>query len=110
MEIIQDTNYQILLAKINDLLQESKVQLERNVNAILVKTYYEVGRYIVEFEQNGKERAEYGSHLINRLANDLTMQFGKGFGKANLIYMRKLYLFVEKRWDTVPPFKLESLL
>jgi hypothetical protein len=58
----------------------------------LVQTYWEIGRYIVEFEQRGKEKAEYGSQLFDRLSKDLTQAYGKGFGRSNLFYMRKLYL------------------
>lgn len=62
----------------------------------MVKTYWSVGRYIVEFEQNGKTRAEYGSFLFEQLSRDLTEQYGKGFSRANLLYMRKLYLTFPK--------------
>ena len=62
------------------------------VNSILVQTYWEIGRYIVEFEQGGNEKAEYGSQLFDRLSADLTQTYGKGFGRSNLFYMRKLYL------------------
>jgi hypothetical protein len=58
----------------------------------LVQTYWEIGHYIVEFEQQGNERAEYGTQLFERLSKDLTLQYGKGFGRSNLLYMRKLYL------------------
>lgn len=55
-------------------------------------TYWEVGKYIVEFEQKGNEKAEYGSQLFDRLSNDLTENYGRGFSRSNLLYMRKLYL------------------
>lgn len=58
----------------------------------MVTTYLEIGRYIVEFEQGGLERAVYGKSLINNLATDLSRLHGKGFSRSNLIYMRLFYL------------------
>ena len=55
------------------------------------QTYWQIGRHIVEFEQQGKQKADYGSELLTRLAKDLTLEFGKGFSRSNLTYMRKLY-------------------
>lgn len=54
--------------------------------------YWAIGQHIVEFEQDGNEKAEYGSQLFERLSRDLTKAYGKGFGRSNLLYMRKLYL------------------
>jgi len=62
------------------------------INRELVLTYWEIGRYIVEFEQEGSNKAVYGKVLINSLARDLTMQLGKGFGRTNLNYIRLFYL------------------
>jgi hypothetical protein len=58
----------------------------------LVLTYWGIGRHIVEFEQMGNEKAEYGSKILDRLRNDLSDQLGKGFSRTNLIYMRLVYL------------------
>jgi len=54
------------------------------MNALMTATYWEIGHRIVEFEQQGQERAEYGEALIKQLAEDLTRQFGRGFGAVNL--------------------------
>jgi hypothetical protein len=89
---IQDNNYQHLIQNIGDLLQAGRQKAAQSVNSILVHTYWEIGRYIVEFEQKGNERAEYGTQLFERLSKDLTDAYGKGFGRSNLLYMRKLYL------------------
>jgi predicted nuclease of restriction endonuclease-like (RecB) superfamily len=62
------------------------------VNQYLVETYWKIGQYIVEFEQEGKQRAEYGKALIDNLSSDLTIRLGKGFSRSNLIYMRLFYL------------------
>jgi len=58
-----------------------------------VQTYWRIGQHIVEFEQNGNERAEYGSQLFDRLSKDLSVACGKGFSRSNLLYMRKLYQY-----------------
>ncbi|MDP2827760.1 MAG: DUF1016 N-terminal domain-containing protein [Sulfuricellaceae bacterium] len=62
------------------------------VNAHITETYWQVGRHIVEFEQAGKVRADYGKALIASLAKDLGLRHGKGFSRSNLVYMRLLYL------------------
>lgn len=62
------------------------------VNTILVQTYWEIGKYIVEFEQKGNEKAEYGSQLFDRLSKDLTLAYGKGFSRSNLFQMRLFYV------------------
>jgi predicted nuclease of restriction endonuclease-like (RecB) superfamily len=67
------------------------------VNTILVQTYWQVGQYIVEYEQQGKQKAEYGSFLFDQLSKDLTFRCGKGFSRSNLLYMRKFYLEFPKR-------------
>lgn len=84
--------YCSLIQDIGHILAEARGKISRDVNTIMVDTYWNIGRYIVEYEQQGQERAEYGSHLLNRLSTDLTRLYGKGFGKSNLLYIRKLYL------------------
>ena len=64
----------------------------RTVNAIMTVTYWEIGRRIVEFEQRGEKRAEYGAELLETLATDLTSRFGRGFSRQNLQYMRQFYV------------------
>jgi len=63
----------------------------RAVNSIMTATYWEVGRRIVELEQDGEGRAPYGQELLPRLATDLTERFGRGFSRANLEYMRRFF-------------------
>ena len=91
-----DQQYQELVSDIGGLLANARQHIASSVNTILVETYWQIGRYIVEYEQKGAERAEYGSNLLNRLSNDLTLKYGKGFGKSNLLYMRKLYISFPK--------------
>jgi predicted nuclease of restriction endonuclease-like (RecB) superfamily len=90
--IVENSPYQNLITEIGGLLQTGRQKAIQSVNTILVNTYWQIGRYIVEFEQKGNERAEYGTQLFDRLSKDLTLAYGKGFGRSNLIYMRKLYL------------------
>jgi len=89
-------HYQELKAHIGKLLHEGRVQAGRAVNTILVQTYWQIGRHIVEFEQKGNIKAEYGSELLDRLSRDLTAEFGKGFSRSNLVYIRKFYLAFPK--------------
>lgn len=89
---IKKTPYNQLIQQIGVLLQSGREQAAKSVNTILVQTYWLIGQHIVEFEQKGNERAEYGSQLFERLSKDLTTAYGKGFGRSNLVYMRKLYL------------------
>ena len=85
-------SYRNLLTDIGKLLQQARQQVAYAVNTTMLTTYWAIGQYIVEFEQQGNERAEYGSDLINRLSRDLTERYGKGFSKSNLLYIRKLYV------------------
>lgn len=62
------------------------------VNSSMVDAYWQIGRHIVEYEQGGRARAEYGKTLLKRLAERLSQEFGKGFDKRNLEYMRQFYL------------------
>jgi hypothetical protein len=74
------------------LLESARRAAARSVNVLMTASYWEIGRRIVEFEQMGEGRAEYGEALIRRLADDLGRQFGRGFGAVNLSQMRRLYL------------------
>lgn len=84
--------YSELIDTIGSLLQQGRQQAAQSVNTILVQTYWVIGQHIVEFEQKGNEKVEYGSQLFERLSKDLTFEYGKGFSRSNLLYMRKLYL------------------
>ena len=85
-------HYNKLIGSIGELLRQGRMQAARKVNTILVNTYWQIGHHIVEFEQGGKEKAEYGTQLFERLSIDLTAMYGKVFSRSNLVYMRKLYL------------------
>ena len=66
------------------------------ITGAYIETYCRIGRDIVEFEQGGDEKAEYGAEILNRLSRDLTDRYGKGFGRSNLFNMRKLYVTYPK--------------
>ena len=90
---IKDTLYQELVEAIGQLLTDGRNKALQAVNTTLVLTNWQIGRYIIEYEQKGNERAEYGAKLLNRLSHDLTLAYGKGFSRSNITYMRKLYLY-----------------
>lgn len=74
------------------LLQNAQQKVLRTVNSTMTYTYFEIGRMIVEEEQNGKERAEYGKQILKGLSQQLTKEFGKGFSLSSLEQIRKFYL------------------
>jgi predicted nuclease of restriction endonuclease-like (RecB) superfamily len=88
---LEKAQYDQLITQIGSLLNTGRQEAAQAVNTVLVQTYWLIGQHIVEFEQKGNERAEYGTQLFERLAKDLTLLYGKGFGRSNLLYMRKLY-------------------
>ncbi len=89
---IKEKFYSKLISDIGDVLEKGRKTAFKSVNSILIETYWNIGKQIVEFEQKGKEKAEYGTLLLKRLSADLNVQFGKGFSRSNLQYMRLLYL------------------
>ena len=91
-----DFEYDRLLQNVGEALRQGRQQAVYAVNSAMVRTYWEIGREIVEFEQNGNERAEYGSDVLNRLSKDLTERYGKGFSRGNVFYMRKLFITYPK--------------
>ncbi len=84
-------SYPTLLTGIGSLLEQSRRAVMRAANGFMTVTYWEIGRRIVEFEQGGKRRAEYGEELLKRLAEDLTTRHGRGFSERNLEQMRRFY-------------------
>jgi predicted nuclease of restriction endonuclease-like (RecB) superfamily len=84
--------YSGLVGGIGELLEAARRVSARTVNAFMTATYWEIGRRIVEFEQGGEKRAEYGEALLERLSKDLTLRYGRGFARPNLIRFRQFYL------------------
>ncbi|QQS31109.1 MAG: hypothetical protein IPM47_09405 [Sphingobacteriales bacterium] len=81
-----------LYAKIAGLLQTARQNVVRALNQTMVYIYYEIGRMIVEDEQQGKERADYGKQILKELSKRLAVEFGKGFSVDNLQNMRQFFL------------------
>ncbi len=92
-----NSSYHSLVGDIGRLLEQGRSQAVKQVNTILVDTYWQVGKSIVEFEQAGTLKAEYGKELLVNLSKDLKNKYGKGFSRSNLQYMRLLYVHYPKR-------------
>ena len=88
-----------LVKEIRDLVQSARRTAAQNVNTLQVVTNFEIGRRIVEFEQQGSRRAEYGKRIVIELSRQLNTEFGRGFSETNLEYMRRFYL---EYHETVP--------
>lgn len=84
-------DYSHLVSQIAEIYKQGQYNTTIAVNTVLLQTYWQIGKYIVEFEQKGQQKAEYGTGLIDKLSKDLTLAFGKGFSRSNLIYMRLFY-------------------
>jgi predicted nuclease of restriction endonuclease-like (RecB) superfamily len=89
---ITPNKYTSLIKRLAEIIHSSRATAVRQINKAQVLAYYEIGREIVEFEQKGKARAEYGEALITRLSKDMTENFGRGFSEMNLRNMRRFYL------------------
>ena len=83
---------QPLIGNLAELIRQARQQAIRAVDVLQVQTCWEIGRYIVEFEQGGEARAGYGKQLLPTLAEALTAEFGKGFDTTNLRHMRGFFL------------------
>ncbi|CAN5477896.1 PDDEXK nuclease domain-containing protein [soil metagenome] len=97
---LSKNKYNDLLNNIGQTIVTARQNAIRTVNTELVKANWEIGRHIVEFEQNGNLRAEYGSDLLTKLSKDLRLLYGKGFGRRNVLDMRRFYVAYSK-WQTV---------
>lgn len=100
--------YEQVLGAVAELLESARRAAARSVNALITATYWEIGRRIVEFEQGGKDHAEYGTVLLKRLAVDLTDRFGRGFSWRNLYQMRGFYLAYREILQTVSAKSAEA--
>ena len=88
----QDAPYRAVIGDVSKIIDAARESAARSVNAAMTAAYWLIGRRIVEFEQSGEERAEYGTALLKNLAEDLTRRFGRGFSRQNLQNMRLFYL------------------
>lgn len=87
MEISEDSLFQ----SVKEIIRQSREKVFRIANSTLLLTYWQIGKLILEDEQQGKERAEYGKKTLKNLSKKLSLEFGKGFDYTNLSNMRKFY-------------------
>lgn len=92
MKTTEYKNYNQLIHQISETYLQGQKSAVIAVNAHLVQTYWQIGQYIVEFEQGGTIKATYGKALLPNLSRDLTLSFGKGFSLSNITRMRQLYV------------------
>jgi len=104
----KDLQNKILFQQIVELLQNARQQVLRTINQTMTITYFEIGRTIVEEEQNGKDRAEYGKQLLKGLSQELTKKFGKGFSIRNLEQIRQFYITYSKFETLLRIFKVQK--
>lgn len=94
-EIIKQ-DYDKTYLQIKRLMEEARSSVTRTVNTTILSTYHEIGRTIIEDEQNHLDRAEYGKSLMETLSKDLSQDFGRGFSRSNIFNMRRFYLTYPK--------------
>jgi predicted nuclease of restriction endonuclease-like (RecB) superfamily len=109
MNQITKSTYSGLLNRVSTLLQEARRETAYQINTVITETYWRIGQLIVEEEQKGKERADYGAYLIKQLSGDLTGRFGKGFTAVNIWNMRQFYLIYPKLHTESQDKKLYAL-
>ncbi|SFA59776.1 Protein of unknown function [Pedobacter suwonensis] len=81
-----------LFNAIKEIINQSRLKVFREANSALLESYWQIGKLIIEDEQQGKLRADYGKATLKNLSNQLTLEFGKGFDYTNLTNIRKFYL------------------
>ena len=91
-ELVKNSAFEKMISDIELLVNASKNELATSINKVMTVTYWSIGKYIVEFEQNGNAKAEYGKNLLSTISKELTLRLGKGYSRPNLNNMRKFYL------------------
>ena len=91
-----------LLQDIKAILEQARAQVKQTVNSAMVQAYWKIGQLIVEDEQQGNQRAEYGKAVLQDLSKQLSAEYGKGFDASNLRRMRKFYQLFPI-WDALRP-------
>ena len=101
-----EINNQKLYKKIIELLNQARKSVVQTINNTMAMTYFEIGKMIVEEEQHGKEKSEYGKQVLKELSGRLVIEFGKGFSETNLKQMRQFYINYSIRQTVSDEFKL----
>ncbi|RKE77221.1 YhcG family protein [Chryseobacterium sp. AG363] len=103
-----------LFISIKQLIENAKSSIVRNINTAMLLTYFEIGKAIIENEQDGKDRAEYAKETLKNLSQQLTKEFGRGYSVDNLQWMRKFYLMYQNRisekYETAPRNSAEDVI
>ncbi|MGC4035284.1 MAG: DUF1016 N-terminal domain-containing protein [Chitinophagaceae bacterium] len=86
-----------LFRSVQTLIQQAQQNVVRNINTTMLITYFEIGKMIVEDELQGNKRANYSEQIVRQLSVYLTKEFGKGYSKSNLEYMRQFYKTYQNR-------------
>jgi len=94
--LTRDADYHHLLGRISEVYTIGQVRANQAVNSVMAETYWQIGHDIVEFEQGGRQRADYGKALLASLSRDLSLRHGKGFSRSNVIRIRQFYLAYPK--------------
>ena len=92
LEIIESNEFQNLFDKSKKLIDSARSNMGQMANAITVLTSFLLGRYIIEQEQQGSERAKYGAKVLDSLSSYLTEEYGRGFSRSNVAGMRQFYM------------------
>lgn len=108
-EMSNSQTIEVLYDKISMLIESTRRQLATAINVAMVYTNYEIGRYIVEEEQQGASRAEYGKATLKELSNRLSQQFGNGYSYPNLKRIRQFYVTYSNKLNSVEPIETEIL-
>lgn len=91
-ELVKNSGFEKMISNIEVLVNASKSELAISINKVMTVTYWSIGKYIVEFEQDGNAKAKYGKNLLSTVSKELTLRLGKGYSRPNLNNMRKFYL------------------
>ncbi len=98
----QTPDYDAVLNEVAALLEAARRAAARSINAVMTATYWQIGRRLVEVEQEEQNKAEYGERMVERLSQGSTARFGRSFGRRNLFQMRAFYLAYAQKVQTVP--------
>ena len=101
LEIIESNEFQNLFDKSKKLIDSARSNMRQMANAITVLTSFLLGRYIIEQEQQGSERAKYGAKVLDSLSSYLTEEYGRGFSRSNVAGMRQFYMAYKDREDEI---------
>lgn len=99
--MLEKRNFEEMKTKVSQVIENSQKKAIKSINKQLVKRNWKIGYYIVEYEQKGEKRAEYGAETLKNLSKELTKKYGKGFSKRNLAVFRKFYMIFEKMQPAV---------